>query len=419
MINRVRGTQDLIDTELLRYFISTMEKVCEKYNFSYIETPILEQTKLFVHSLGSATDVVSKEMYSFPAEQEEDSICLRPEMTASTIRAYGENAITSRPWKVFSHGPVFRKERPQKGRWRQFSQFNIELINTESLYHDCSLLAMLSETFFKVFLIDSSILSLNYLGCLDDRKNHKTALLSFLETHSGALCETCLTRKESNTLRIFDCKNRECQSLYKNAPTIIEHLCSTCNEEWLTIQKLLALLSVSYVINHHLVRGLDYYNRLVFEFSSPELGAQSAFAGGGRYTLGKESNGKHEYPSVGVALGIGRLLMLLEQRKETLVLPKKETLQVILPITQEQYALALLIAHTLAAHDLKCDVLYEQANISNLMKKAQRLHPAYVLLIGPDEQKTNQISVKEMATGKLSLLKQDELVAYLKNIKNN
>ena len=152
MINRVRGTQDILQTELLRYLIKRVEKELKRYNFSYIETPLLEHTKLFIHSLGSQTDIVSKEMYTFAAEQEEESICLRPEMTASTIRAYSENGITARPWKVYSHGPVFRRERPQKGRWRQFSQFNIELINTSSIYHDCSLIALLSKLFLEEFL---------------------------------------------------------------------------------------------------------------------------------------------------------------------------------------------------------------------------------------------------------------------------
>ncbi len=412
MINRVRGTQDHLDTSLLTFFIETATHHLSLHNFTYIETPILEQTKLFLHALGEHTDVVSKEMYTFDQDGEE-SICLRPEFTASTIRAYGENSLTARPWKVFSHGPAFRRERPQKGRWRQFSQFNIELINTPYVMHDSLLIAMLNHLFLEKFKIDTAVLKLNYLGSPEDRKNHREKLLTYLGQYENKMCPTCLKRKEVNTLRIFDCKNSDCQKLYDNAPNIIDCLSEQSAQEWKQVTTMLELMSVSFIIDKKLVRGLDYYNRTVFEFTSAELGAQNAFCGGGRYTLGKQTNGRQDYDSVGAAIGIGRVLMLLESRQDLLMLKKDQALHVILPLGPKQKQLGLLLLQQLTAQGIAADIILDEASMTNLMKKANRLAPSFVLLIGEDEQKEGVVMIKNMMSGKSEKVRQEDLINFL------
>lgn len=413
MINRVTGTEDLLDLRLRNFFINHATEHFESFNFTNIQTPILEYTQLFVHSLGAETDVVAKEMYVF-AQDQENSVCLRPEFTASTIRACFENRIERLPWKVFSHGPVFRRERPQKGRLRQFHQFNIETIGAHSIMHDAHFIKMLDALFSNVLKLEHYVLKLNFLGCPEDRKIHKTALLEFLQEHETKICETCQKRKESNTLRIFDCKNDSCQKLYKNAPFIIQCLCGECKQAWDTLQEELLALGVNFIVENALVRGLDYYQKTVFEFSSNQLGAQSAFCGGGRYLLGKEVGAANDYASIGAGIGIERVLMLLELIQATLPLESAQRLHVIIPMTQAQDSLGLLLAHELRQENLSCDIIFDKASATNMMKKANKMGAYIVLLIGENEQNTNTVSVKNMTTGESVTVRQDELLKFLK-----
>ncbi|MBS1987822.1 histidine--tRNA ligase [Candidatus Dependentiae bacterium] len=414
MISRVRGTEDILDLKLQTFFMQTTQHHMQCYNFTEIQTPILEHTNLFVRSLGTDTDVVSKEMYVFKAESE-DSICLRPEGTASTIRAYIENGVQQRPWKVYTHGPMFRHERPQKGRWRQFSQFSIEVVNSPSIMHDIQFLKMLDDLFTHKLKIENYVLKLNFLGCSDDRKNHKAALLAFLETIADQICSTCTTRKDRNTLRIFDCKSETCQKLYIKAPKLIDQLCTPCNGEWKLLQETLTILSVNFIIDPLLVRGLDYYNKTAFEFSSRDLGAQNTFCGGGRYSLGKEVGANDDLASIGCAIGIGRTLMLMEQSAQKLALPEQPALHAIIPVAQEQQPLALLLGQELVNHDLCTEVLLEGSSVTNMLKKANKLGARYVLMLGSDEQAQGTVTVKDMLKGATQVVKQAEIIKILKN----
>lgn len=412
MITRVRGTEDILDLKLYNFMLGKIKQHLAVYNFNHIETPILEHTDLFVRSVGSETDIVTKEMYVMQTASGE-SLCLRPEGTASVIRAYIENRVETAPWKVFIHGPMFRHERPQKGRWRQFTQTSIEIINAPAIEHDVHLLKMLDTLFTNIFLLDNYILKLNFLGCPDDRKAHKQALLDFLNKHTDKICTTCQLRKEKNTLRVFDCKNENCKALYTKAPKVTDHLCSACDAEWKVLTSNLGMLSVSYVIEPTLVRGLDYYNKTVFEFSSPDLGAQNAFCGGGRYSLGKEMGAKEDLACVGLAIGMGRLMLLLEKNLQKLSMPQEPTLHAIIPFGKEQKPLALMLASQLQSKGLCCEVLIDDASISNMMKKANRMGAKYALIIGPDEQSQGTVSVKNMIKGEAVIMKQTEAAAYL------
>jgi histidyl-tRNA synthetase len=405
-IQKVKGTQDLLKLRLQNFVLSEAKKHFASFNFSEIETPIIEPTNLFVRSLGTHTDVVTKEMYAFKTEGG-DEICLRPEATASTMRAFLENGIEQRPWKVFSYGPMFRHERPQKGRWRQFSQFNVEIIATPSIEQDAHCLSIIDSFFDKNLKLENYILKLNFLGCPKDRAAHKKALKTYLDSVSGDLCEKCNERKEKNMLRVFDCKEESCQKLYDPAPKLTDHLCETCGQEWDKLKETLQMLSVNFIHDPCLVRGLDYYNKTVFEFTSSDLGAQNAFCGGGRYELAKQLGATEEIPSIGASIGMGRLLLLMEQNPDRVTIPPEKALNVIIPMEDEQNVLALLLAHNLQSSGLCVDILFG-STLSKKMKKANKLGAQHVLVIGETEQKDGTVSIKNMQTGKSKIVKQTE-----------
>lgn len=410
--SKVRGTQDLLDLRLQNFLINKISKHLSTYNFSQIEVPILEHTNLFVRSLGEETDVVTKEMYVFETAGGE-SICLRPEATAGTMRAYLENNVEAAPWRAWCHGPMFRHERPQKGRWRQFSQINIEVINAPQIEHDILFIKMLDSFFKDVLLLDEYVIKLNFLGCKEDRERHRKALAAFLETTEN-ICETCKIRKEKNILRIFDCKNETCEAIYRNAPKLTDYLCTGCTQEWNKLQDNLKMLSVNFIHNPLLVRGLDYYNKTVFEFTSLALGAQNSFCGGGRYDLGLELGAKKEIPSVGVGIGLGRLLLLIENNLNKLVLPQDPALHVVIPMTEAQVPLAMMLSDVMLANEICTEVILDIGSMKSMMRKANKIGAAHVLILGEEEQKNGTVAIKNMRTGEDSFIKQSEVVLHFK-----
>jgi len=412
MISRIKGTQDFIDLTLFNFIIDETKKHLKKYNFDEISTPILEPTELFKRSLGLQTDVVSKQMYTLGKENE---ICLRPEATASTVRAFVENHIQQTPWKVFSWGSMFRHERPQKGRFREFHQINIETIGSKSISQDVLFIKMLDTFFSNNMKLDSYTLEINFLGTRKDRETHKKALLEFLEQNKSKLCKMCLERKDTNTMRVFDCKQESCQTLYQKAPKITDYLSTESEKEWNELKQQLDLLSVTYNENPLLVRGLDYYNKTVFEFASQNLGAQNAFCGGGRYDqLSKEIGSKEDQPSIGAAIGIERILLLLEPIKEKLPLQQKAALTVIIPIESEQNSLALIIANELLHHDKCTDVLLDDLSIKSKMRKANKMGAQWAVIVGPEEQKNKTVILKNMTKGSEESISQIDLVKKIK-----
>lgn len=417
MISRVKGTQDFCDVTYFNATIDSLKKHIALYNFTEIVTPILEPFELFHRSLGEFTDVVSKEMFFIQShEGSHEKICLRPEATASTVRAFLENGIQKTPWKVFSYGPMFRYERPQKGRFRQFHQINMEIIGSNSIFDDVQFLYMLDHYFSQKLYLQDYTLSLNYLGCSADRIAYTETLTQFLQKPeiTAQLCPQCTTRATKNCMRVFDCKNQNCQQLYTNAPVITDHLCSSCNTEWNDIQKNLLMLSVTFVHNTHLVRGLDYYNKTVFEFSSPHLGSQNAFCGGGRYdSLVKEIGGKQDHPSIGAAIGIERVMLLLQIHNDPRLAIKKEILTVIIPLSDAQRPLGLFIATTLQKQNICAEVNFSNSSIKTMMRAADKAAARFVILLGDDEQHNNTATVKDMLKGTQVTVKQTEVAHYI------
>ncbi len=411
MIHRVKGTQDILDLTLRNFLIDAAKEHLAQYNFIEISTPVLEPLELFKRSLGEETDVVSKEMYTLAADE---TICLRPEATASVVRAFVNQHVDQTPWKVFMWGPMFRHERPQKGRYREFNQISMEVIGSESIYQDVQFLTMLDRFFAEILKLDTYALLINFLGCSDDRARYKKKLYTFLSKKEAELCEKCKVRKEKNIMRVFDCKNPACQELYRKAPYIVDNLCEACSDEWQKLKDNLEQLSVSYSYKPTLVRGLDYYDKTVFEFVSTALGAQNAFCGGGRYNkLAKEIGAKVDYPSIGASIGIERVLLLLEN-KEHLPLKELPRLHVIVPLTTDQLPLALLIADELHARQLAADILMEGDSVKSMMRKANKMGARYVLLIGPDEQQKKVVTVKDMLKHEEATVHQKDLLNHLR-----
>jgi histidyl-tRNA synthetase len=417
MISRVKGTQDFLDLSLYNFVINQMRAHVIIYHFTEIDTPILEPVELFQRALGTYTDVVSKEMFLIKSAEEEDAeqICLRPEATASVTRAFLEHHVQEKPWQVFSHGPMFRYERPQKGRYRQFHQINLEIIDAHSIAHDAQFITMLDRFFHEKLKLNNYALLINFLGCADDRSVYRDKLKTFLESpEAQAICKTCIERTDKNIMRIFDCKSEVCQQIYQKAPFIADNLCKTCALEWQQLQEQLSLLSISYAYNPKLVRGLDYYNKTVFEFTSENLGAQNAFCGAGRYELATQLGAKEPIPSIGAAIGIERLLLLLEPMRGQLPIAQPPALHVIMPLSSAQQSLALLLADTLHAHNLCTQTLLEDDSIKSMMRKANKMGAAYALILGDEEQEKKMVTVKHMITGEQEQVTQIELVRYLK-----
>lgn len=412
-ISRVKGTQDFTDLSLYTFISSQFEREAQLYHFERIETPILERVELFKRSLGLHTDVVSKEMFLIDTPDKDEQICLRPEGTASTVRAFLELKPTT-PWKVYSIGPMFRYERPQKGRFRQFHQVNMEIIGSASIAQDAQLITMLDRFFHEKLKLNSYALQINFLGSYEDRANYYEVLRTYLDKVTE-ICPTCIARKERNLMRIFDCKSERCQEVFQHAPKIVDHLSPESKKEWEQLQKDLSLLSVSFSYNPRLVRGLDYYNKTVFEFVSTTLGAQNAFCGGGRYDrLSLELGDSQETPSLGAAIGIERLMLMLEPIKDTLTLPQSAPLYVIMPLSAAQNSVALLIADTLHAANLATDIMLENDSLKSMMRKANKMGAFYALIVGEEEQQQRTVLIKNMMNGEQEQVAQLDLTNYLR-----
>lgn len=415
MFPRIKGTQDILDYRFTQGVVEIIERHLQNYNFSQISTPILESVALFERGLGVATDVVGKEMFAVQSKSDREQICLRPELTAGTVRAFVEQqGMLVLPWKVFSYGPAFRYERPQKGRLRQFHQVSIESLGTSSVMYDAFFISMLSHLFSEKFEIEHFVLHINFLGQPEDRENFKLHLHAFLTKHDAILCETCKQRKETNILRVFDCKVPACSDLYQQAPRIIDHLTPASQAEWQMVQDQLLQLSVTFTIDPYLVRGLDYYNKTVFEFIGLALGAQNTFCGGGRYdTLAQQLGSKEEIPAIGAGIGIERLLIVLEEQQEKFA-KKRPSLVCVVPCAVEQNGTALLIADSLQAAGVCVDVLVDAASLKSKLRKADKLQAAYAVVIGEAEQAENFVMIKNMITGKDEKVSQADLVNYFK-----
>ncbi len=412
--SKVRGTQDKLNLKLQNSLVQTIEAQLLLANFVPAETPILEKLDLFKSAVGSETDVVSKEMFLVHSG-EDDQICLRPEMTASFFRAFLENrSELPSPWKAFATGPCFRHERPQKGRFRQFDQVNIETIDIKSELFDVELLTVLDRLFSHTLQIPAYSLKINYLGTDQDRVSFRKQFDLFLENNFEKICTTCQTRAKKNPLRCFDCKNNSCILIFTQAPKITESLSAESKEKFSSIKKSLELSCVNFDEDHSLVRGLDYYQGLVFEFSTDlGLGSQTAFAGGGRYELATRLKLKDEVLAVGAGIGVARLLMVLEETQKVTI---KNDAVGIIPMSDAQEMFCLLLATHLRSEQIPCSVILDKNSIKSKIKAAEKSCGNLVLFVGEDEVNNNFVTIKNLVDGASEKIAQQDLVAKLKNV---
>jgi len=376
------------DYERFTYFISTATKIAQRYGFHFIETPLLEETALFKRSVGESSDIVGKEMYQF-IDKGENDVCLRPEGTAGVVRAFIQKKLDRAGGihRFFYHGAMFRYERPQKGRLRQFHQFGVESFGVDSVYEDASMIMMVSDI-LKTLGIGYR-LQLNSLGCNACMPPYRQKLIKFVKECVDNICEDCIRRVDTNPIRVLDCKNGSCQELYVGAPKLLHNLCSECSNDFDTLKKILENNSIEYEVNTNLVRGLDYYSKTAFEFVSDNIGSQSAIAGGGRYDRLVEFLDGRPTPAVGFAMGIERLM-------ELIVMPeRKKEGYYIGAMDDEALDLAVKIAHQKRNSDI-VSIDYKTKNLKNHLKTADKENVKYCAVIGSNEMKDGTIWVKNL-----------------------
>lgn len=394
MIQSLRGMNDILsnDYERFEYFISTASTIAKRYGFHYIETPLLEETALFKRSVGESSDIVGKEMYQFTDKGGND-VCLRPEGTAGVVRAFVQNKLDKKGGihRFYYHGSMFRYERPQKGRLRQFHQFGVESFGVASVMEDALMIMMVADI-LKALGIGYS-LKLNSLGDQNCMPAYREKLISFIDSCGDALCEDCIRRKSTNPIRVLDCKNDHCQSLYVNAPKLINHLCEGCQSDFSSLKEILDNHSIAYEIDTHLVRGLDYYSKTAFEFVSDAIGSQSAIAGGGRYDRLIEFLDGKPTPAVGFALGIERLM-------ELIVMPEPVREGYYLGAMEEESLPLILKAAENFRKTEKAVVEYDAKSLKNHLKGADRINARYCAVIGENERLNNTIWIKDLVEQK-------------------
>lgn len=394
MIQSLRGMNDILsnDYERFEYFISTASTIAKRYGFHYIETPLLEETALFKRSVGESSDIVGKEMYQFTDKGGND-VCLRPEGTAGVVRAFVQNKLDKKGGihRFYYHGSMFRYERPQKGRLRQFHQFGVESFGVASVMEDALMIMMVADI-LKALGIGYQ-LKLNSLGDQNCMPAYREKLIGFIDSCGDALCEDCIRRKSTNPIRVLDCKNDHCQNLYINAPKLINHLCEGCQSDFSSLKEILDNHSIAYEIDTHLVRGLDYYSKTAFEFVSDAIGSQSAIAGGGRYDRLIEFLDGKPTPAVGFALGIERLM-------ELIVMPEPVREGYYLGAMEEESLPLILKAAENFRKTEKAVVEYDAKSLKNHLKGADRINARYCAVIGENERLNNTIWIKDLVEQK-------------------
>jgi len=387
-IQSLRGMKDIIDDDakLFNYFIENCIKIVKKYGYNYIETPILEETALFKRSVGESSDIVGKEMYQF-IDKGENDVCLRPEGTAGVVRYFIQNKKdrAGGSTKLFYHGPMFRYERPQKGRLREFHQFGCESFGQSSVYEDATIILMIDEI-LSFFGIEYNLL-LNSLGCKECMPQYKEKLVTHLKNLT--LCSDCNRRIDLNPIRVLDCKNESCQKELQNAPKITNSLCQTCHSDFEELKTILDYNNISYSVDSNLVRGLDYYTKTAFEFVSSNIGAQSAIAGGGRYDRLVEFLGGKTTPAIGFAMGIERLLELIKPNF------KDEDILYIGSMAQEASNKVFSLVHKKRKFN-KVVTDYKVRSFSKHLNNAAKLKATFVALIGENELKDDTIWLKNL-----------------------
>ena len=424
MIKAIRGTRDLLppETALWNFVEAAVRDVFRAYNFQEIRTPIFESTELFARGVGEETDIVAKEMYTWEdrgrAQSDKgQSLTLRPENTAGVVRAYIEHKLWDKGLqKLYYIGPQFRRERPQKGRYRQFYQIGAEVIGpttagSESPARDAEILEMLA-TLLDRLGIKNWNLELNSVGCPADRARFNEALRTALEPVNAQMCEDCQRRAVTNPLRVFDCKVPEDQPIIEKLPRISQFLDEGCRKHFEEVQAILKAVGVPFTLNDRLVRGLDYYTRTAFEFTHGALGAQNAILGGGRYDGLSEALGGPAAPGIGFAIGEDRLVMSLQESAEAV---SRRPDVYIAPLGEGMNREAGRLARELRRHDLIVELGDESFRLKKSFDAASKLGARYVLIVGENEVKSDTFALKNQENGEQASVPRSELAGRIQS----
>lgn len=396
----IKGTKDVLPKEVHKnqYIEATALDIAEKFGYKEIRTPVFEYTELFQRGVGDTTDVVQKEMYTFN-DKGDRSITLRPEGTAGAVRSYLENGLNNEtlPQKVCYIGPCFRYEKPQAGRLREFHQFGVECFGTQSPLADAEMIALAKALFDTLGIKDLS-LEINSIGCPECRANYHKALKEYFASRKDELCQTCQDRLDRNPMRILDCKSPICSEIAKGAPVVIDYLCDECRDHFNKVKAYLDAQNIQYNVNPKIVRGLDYYTKTVFEFVSNSIGAQGTVAGGGRYDGLVSELGGQPTPSLGFAVGLERLMMIMEAQGCEFPAPEQPDL-FIAALGEKATLKAVEIAKDMRAEGFSTIMDLNQRSIRAQMKYADKLCAKFNVVIGDNEVDTGIAKLKNMQSG--------------------
>lgn len=418
-IQAIRGVKDIMPDEIekWRWVENKANQVFTRYGFKEIRLPIFEKTKLFSRGIGETTDIVEKEMYTFE-DRGGEKVTLRPEGTASVVRAFIEHKMyTSQTVQKFYYlGPMFRYERPQAGRFRQFYQIGVEAMGSHNPSIDAEVMIMLME-FFNVLGLNQFELQINSLGCNKCRPEYRETLKKSITNHLADLCENCNTRYQKNPLRVLDCKIERDIEIASGLPKITDYICNECKCHFEKVQALLRETQIPYSINYNLVRGLDYYTHTAFEVISRELGAQNAISGGGRYnTLVEEFEGPPT-PCFGFALGLERLISLVPFDKMESIETNPDVF--VVSLGEEAKLKVFNLVHQLRSGGISVERDYNGGSIKSQMRKANRSASSFALIIGENEIKSGNYQLKNMQDGKQSSITADSCVEEIKALINH
>ncbi len=407
-ITSVRGFNDILprETGIWQFVERRARDIFMNFGFREIRIPVLEKTDLFKRSIGESTDIVEKEMYTF-LDRGDEYLSMRPEATASVIRAYIEHAMFAYDpvVRLFTIGPMFRRERPQKGRYRQFHQINVECLGLDDPRIDAEVILMLME-FLNSMELSAFRLQINSLGCGECRPVFRSNLYNFLLNRENDFCEDCRRRIATNPLRVFDCKVNSCQAAIDLAPRLSGFICDKCGDHITLLKEYLNLFDISFEINDKMVRGLDYYTRTTFEVVTASLGAQNAIAGGGRYDGLVKSLGGPDVPGIGFAIGMERLISLMPDDEKKY----QETLDLfIAALGDEAQRMAFKLCNGLRMNGIRTDMDYAGKSLKSQMKRADKLTCNYTLILGDNEIRENRAEFRDMRNGTQVTLELDRI----------
>ncbi len=417
MITKQKGTDDIfgLRAKKWKYICNVVDEVCSLYNYNYIQTPVFEASELFHRGIGESTDIVTKETYDF-VDRGNRSITLRPEGTAGVVRSYIENKMYGdaiQPIKLYYNETMYRYERPQAGRNREFTQFGFECLGSDDALTDAEVIAM-SVQIFKSLGLENIKVNLNSLGDNESRNNYREALIKYFQPKINELCEDCQNRLKKNPLRILDCKFDEENEIIINAPKTIDYLNESSKIRFEELKKHLDIMEIEYEVNPKIVRGLDYYNHTVFEITeeSSSFGSQNVIGGGGRYNSLVSMLGGPETSAVGFASGLDRLLLALEEEDVAFPLDLTNDCYV-LYINKEEKNTALDIINELRLNNIKCEMDLMGRSLKSQFNTADKLNSKFLIILNSDETKEDKIKIKDNLTKEEIYVKRNDIIDYI------